>query len=418
MRCEIGEVFACRCADGALGAQTCMPFDVRPEGVLSPCVCVDGGVGRDAGTPEDSPLPVPDASWPDGCTPLRCETLGCGTHTAACGIAVECGPCEATFRTLDIEARHLLWDERRELLYVSVPSSEPRGNTVSAVDPLTVDRPFDIVVGSEPGAMAMSEDGSTLYVGLEGAGALRRVDLERREANLEILHRADTFVGDLATIPGQPDSVVVSLRGGRPDGSMSFDSLWVFDGAVARRDVVEFGHGEAFWVEVLDASTALGISEDTSGLGGVSTFAVDEEGLREVASARVMSMGLGDVEVSAGLVYSPMGQLVDPASWTVLHRFGASGAVAVDDAHARVYFLGRGPGSWLRDLVAFDLATREERGRVQIGVDVMSVTPPGAAIDLIVWRAAGHHGIAYLEGAAADLRPTRLVIVETNLVLP
>jgi len=65
-------------------------------------------------------------------------------------------------RTLELEARDILWDASRGVLYVSVPSSEPRGNTVGAVDPLTLERTFDVFVGSEPGAMLSTTEAPRL----------------------------------------------------------------------------------------------------------------------------------------------------------------------------------------------------------------------------------------------------------------
>ena len=61
-----------------------------------------------------------------------------------------------------------------------------------------------------------------MYVSLEGAGAVRRVDLKTQTADLQFpLGRDESgifYAEDLATIPGQPLDVVVTRRTSSPVG--------------------------------------------------------------------------------------------------------------------------------------------------------------------------------------------------------
>jgi hypothetical protein len=350
-----------------------------------------------------------DAAWPDGCSPISCAERGCGTHTASCGIVVDCGPCEAARRTLELEARDLLWDASRGVLYVSVPSSQPRGNAVGAVDPLTLERTFDVIVGSEPGAMVLDEDASALYVHLEGSDSLRRVDLGRREAGLEILLEPGTFVGDMGLLPGRPESLVVSLWTGLPGAASGFSSLVVYDGATRRSDAVSFGEGNASFIEMLDASTVIGVGAGSTAFA--STFTLDADGIREM-SEHAIGSSVGDIALLGDLLYGETGVVIDPRSWEITRRLPASGRVAFDEASGRLYFLDIYSREERRTLVSVDLATAELRGRLELAAGA------GSAWDLVVWRADGRGGVAYLEAEGnGDLRPTRLVVVETNLVV-
>src|SRR6202012_2665835 len=65
------------------------------------------------------------------------------------------------------------------LLYASVPTSGAAvaGNSVAGIDPATGNVMRQIWVGSNPNKLALSTDGTQLFVGLDGAGAVAQVDL-------------------------------------------------------------------------------------------------------------------------------------------------------------------------------------------------------------------------------------------------
>ncbi len=65
------------------------------------------------------------------------------------------------------------------LIYASVAGSagEGLGNTIAGIDPTSGVIVRSIFVGSEPTRMALSSDGTQLFVGLNGAGAVRQVNV-------------------------------------------------------------------------------------------------------------------------------------------------------------------------------------------------------------------------------------------------
>ncbi|MGA8530842.1 MAG: IPT/TIG domain-containing protein, partial [Acidobacteriaceae bacterium] len=73
------------------------------------------------------------------------------------------------------------------LLYVSVPGSAgpPYADSVVSVDPATGALGTPIYVGSEPDKLAISSDGTTLWVGLDGSSAVREVNLTTGTAGME-----------------------------------------------------------------------------------------------------------------------------------------------------------------------------------------------------------------------------------------
>lgn len=86
-----------------------------------------------------------------------------------------------------ILANNLIYNPSNQLLYASVPSADgpTYGNSIVSIDPATGALGNPIWVGSEPNHLALSSDGTTLWVGLDGAGAVREVNLVTQTAGLQ-----------------------------------------------------------------------------------------------------------------------------------------------------------------------------------------------------------------------------------------
>jgi hypothetical protein len=82
------------------------------------------------------------------------------------------------------------------LFYLSVPSwaGAPYGNSVVSVDPLTGALGTPIPVGAEPDQLAITTDGRYLWVALDGASAVRKVDLQTGVPGLQFTTVESTHV--------------------------------------------------------------------------------------------------------------------------------------------------------------------------------------------------------------------------------
>src|SRR5438309_4548406 len=89
-------------------------------------------------------------------------------------------------RPVSLPTNDLVYDPITRRIYASVPSSAGSiGNSVTAIDPVTGQVGPSTFVGSEPGKMALSDDGQYLYVALDGAAAVRRFNLAQQKAELQ-----------------------------------------------------------------------------------------------------------------------------------------------------------------------------------------------------------------------------------------
>ena len=87
-----------------------------------------------------------------------------------------CLTCRTT--VLPIAARDLVYNAARNELYASVAGDAAAyPNTIVVIDPSTSSVVSTIPIGSNPRTLALSDDGSTLWVGIDGAHAFRKVTM-------------------------------------------------------------------------------------------------------------------------------------------------------------------------------------------------------------------------------------------------
>ena len=84
-----------------------------------------------------------------------------------------------TGRVLNLPTSDLVYDPfRKKILAGVLGSAVTNKQSVAVIDPLTGKASSSIPLGSEPGKLALSEDGHYLYVALMSTGGVGRIDLE------------------------------------------------------------------------------------------------------------------------------------------------------------------------------------------------------------------------------------------------
>jgi len=104
-----------------------------------------------------------------------------------------------SLRRIALPANDIVFDPISRKIFASIPSSAgPTGNSVTSIDPFAVTVDTPVWVGSEPRKLAISDDGSALYVALEGAAAVRRFDPRTRTPGLQFWLGNDSSFGPMA----------------------------------------------------------------------------------------------------------------------------------------------------------------------------------------------------------------------------
>ena len=274
---------------------------------------------------------------------------------------------------ITLPSNDLRFDVSTGGLFASVPSRAGSiGNSVTTIDPATGMLGPSTWLGSEPDRIAESSDGQYLYVGLDGAAAVRRFIISSHSADIQIplgtgaYPRGPMLPADFAVVPGSPHALVVARRSGvYSPGDLG---VAVFDDTVQRTKVTPETS-----VDLLAFSDTTGVlyGLDTTDSGfAFMRISIDASGAT-IASSTPNPLGYTTAkcfftaEVAGGIFYLSTGDTIDPNRPGWGGRFGngfpRGTLVRPDAANGRVFFLeplnqvnGVGTGFLLH---AYDLRT-------------------------------------------------------------
>ena len=305
-------------------------------------------------------------------------------------------------RRLDLRASALVYSQATQALYASVPSiAGANGNSITKITPETGSVGPSTFVGSEPNKMAISDDGQTIWVHLDGANAARRFEVASQTPGVQF-NTGTSSAADLEVVPGSPQSLAIVKGFGE-------SSLTIYDNGVARPNTggsfpqigpIEFG---------ASPSVIYGFNSFSSSFDLVK-YLVDANGVTQTSTTNNLLSGFtAGLKFSNGLLYSGQGRVVDPEAKTLIGTFQQtfSNSMAVDDANHRVFFVGSN-GNGNITLQAFDSNTF-----LLIG----SVTIPGnfsSPFSLVRWGATGLAFTTTQNQFTTD--PAQVFILQTELV--
>ncbi|WP_412061819.1 choice-of-anchor D domain-containing protein [Rubrivirga sp. IMCC45206] len=328
------------------------------------------------------------------------------------------GLAQTTVRILPVAAFDVVADPAAGRLYAAVPDGAT-GSSVVAVDPVSGAVTATLSVPGRPFRLALSDDGTALYVGLLDLPAVARIDV----ASWTEVARFDLGTGSLGTLyandlevqPGRPDVVAVSRRS--PAYSPSHEGVAIYENGVRRADVTQPHTGSNVIEFGATPGRLYGYNTETSEFG-FRRLSVDASGVREVSvddsftNALISGYGV-DIVFSAGRIYSSNGAVVDAEGRRSLGTV-ATGAIAGDPYPSlwavrpapdldRVVYLAGTNGAVV--VAAFDATSLASLGTVPV--------PNGAPADeygrtrLVRWGArglayAGAQGLVLLESAVFD----------------
>ena len=131
-------------------------------------------------------------------------------------------------RQLPLGVNDVIYNPQDQMLYATRPSSAgSNGNSITKIDPISAAPVSSVFLGSEPNKIALSDDGHSMYVVLDGAFGIRRFDTVTQTAGLQFGLGSEApnlpfTASDIAVVPGNPNrlavarnrSTVVEPRGG------------------------------------------------------------------------------------------------------------------------------------------------------------------------------------------------------------
>jgi hypothetical protein len=248
-------------------------------------------------------------------------------------------PAIASRIAVPVPAKDLAWDASRRLFYASVGSTAPaNGNSIAVIDTAGA-VVASIPTGSEPGRLSLSDDASKLYVALDGAALVQRIDVASRTIDLEIVLGPSSAASDLQAMPGSAGTVAVARR--NPNLSPGSLGVVVFDEGVPRPEATA-SFGTLVSVMAFAGPDAIYGYDGFTTAFTLSRMQVIATGVVFSHAASVFNAFGIDIRHDSGRIYSSNGAVAD------LHgiKIGSfalpsfqSASVQPDWAHGRVFFL-------------------------------------------------------------------------------
>ena len=325
----------------------------------------------------------------------------------------------------------LVYDKHAQRLYASVPASAAtNANSLIVMDPQTGDVLKTIPIGSNPKRVALSDDGKYLYVGLDQTGQVVRLsthtwDVQETIQLPFIFFFGQTIAQDITVIPGEPESVVVSLA----FSSVSPQSagVIVYDGVTPRPtsipDWITFPDVAANSIAFLGSTTSILYGSDLEVGTNFYRFNLNTNGvsLQDATS----TFGAGILATDGTLFYESNGNIIDPKIPSVVRTYvpsdgGTWSAVEPDLNRERIYASETGFSPYYLFFIQ-TLFTKADLKTLSPLESIIFPSPYNESVqDIVPW---GKKGIALRLGTPSYLsqRPNQgdaIILFEDGLVRP
>jgi hypothetical protein len=261
---------------------------------------------------------------------------------------------------ISLATNDIIYEPVSGKIYASTPSTAgAAGNSIVpiAVPSGAVGAP--VFMGSEPTKLAASDDGQFIYVGLNGASAVRRYNVTAHTAGLQFA-LGSTFCGalraeDMVVLQGNPHTVAISLA--NAGCSPRHEGVAIYDDGV-RRLTSTPGHTGSNVIEPSGSDSILyGYNNETSEFG-FRTMSVISTGVVVTDTTAGVISGYGvDIRFDNGFIYATTGAVVSPTSGTLAGTYPGNGLVLPDSPHGRVFMLESNIFGGSPELKVFDQAT-------------------------------------------------------------
>lgn len=224
-------------------------------------------------------------------------------------------------------------------LYASVSgTSASFGNCVVAIDPLSLQISNPIAVGSDPGALALSQDGRYLYVYLKSSVSFELVDLQMDTVTFQyqLAYSLGLALTEMFVLPGSSDSLLFSQywTGGTPSGR---GVQIITDGVTS---MVPAGGG---LIQPSLASNVFYCYDNADVPSSVSRVVMNGTNAVSTSAGGLTADEESEIRSGGDLLFFSSGEVIDPESMIHLATFSGlsqpQNHICPDLASGRVYYL-------------------------------------------------------------------------------
>ena len=336
------------------------------------------------------------------------------------------------YLSIPLTASALTIDPVGGLLYVAIPSSASQNpNTVIPINPATGVQLAPVPVAANPQRLAVSADGTELYVA--STGVLQRINLKtlaiERTFNLPVdTSFGQTYIQEMHVVPGSPQSIVVELfttADPAEDGAALYNDSGLVNW-IPGQSVVNGGN-TSFWLDSFTFTSSPSVIYGLPIQINNSWFA--EVNVAPTGLSRGESGNPGETSQTTGsmvrsdgnLLYTNSGQVWDPSSQKLLGTYLApSGSqlfyppgVLPYIADQHTYILDTGTQYASDQAVTIDVYDQASYALLGM-VPFTNFYPPDVS-DLVRW---GSNGFAFRSVDTTGSQPAanQIAILTSSLV--
>lgn len=172
-----------------------------------------------------------------------------------------------TVSVISTPSNDLVYSTASGSIFASIPSdATANANTLVQVNPVTGALETTYPVGQNPEVMAVTDDGSLIYIGLKGTAAVQRfvvatgnIDMQFTLGNETI--SGDYYAEDIEVMPGNPNTVAVARR--NHNFAPKHEGVAIYDNGVMRANVTR-DHTGSNQIEFASATQIVGFNNETT----------------------------------------------------------------------------------------------------------------------------------------------------------
>jgi hypothetical protein len=246
---------------------------------------------------------------------------------------------------INLASLDLAWDAKDARLILPVWSADPQyPNSILAIDPSSGSITNSVSAPSDPDLVRVTDDDSTIYLGFRTIGSVSTLGLPSLTAgyswSLGANYDGPYYAYDLQPAPGAPQTVALAFgtNGVEPPET---NGMTIYDSGVARS--VSTSRNIGFQnIQWNATDTTLYATDNASEL---YDYAVNSSGLtqqsHQIITSGTTTLGKVHFDAGTGYLYDDDGDVIDPASYTIIGSVNASGLAIPDSSLNRIFVLGQ-----------------------------------------------------------------------------
>lgn len=301
--------------------------------------------------------------------------------------------------TIPQQSNDLVSDPVHQVIYLSVPGvATANPNTIAVINEANAGISTSQFAGSNPNVLAISDDSSLLYAGIDGSASVQRFILPALTPDINYSLGTSSSSGpyyalDLQAAPGEPDTTAVTL-GVSTSGKVAQGGIVIYDNSKPRPTFAP-GFGSAGSTALYDSiqwgsdATQLFAANNEDIGFDFYTLSVNSSGVTlddDYPSAFSSFNNRIHFDPGTGIVYSDDGHALNPATGLPVGNFSTTGIMVPDSTLNRAFFLTQTSSSSVVVIESFNLNEFSLIGSITIP----SIS--GNPLRLVRW---GSNGLAF-----------------------